>query len=267
MGPRRVPATGPAELALVREFGIEDAAPVTHENFRQWVIEDDFCADRTDWDLAGATFSADVHAFERMKIRMLNGGHQIISNLGELLSVATISGTMQHPGIRAVFEKVLREEVMPHVAPAPGCTPDAYLQLLLRRFGNPLIADTTRRVAFDGSSRHPGFLVGSVRDGLVSGAPVEGLAMVEAAWARMCLGEREDGSVIEPHDPRWDELKGAAAAARERPAAWLQIPGVYGDLTTAPRFADAFERWFVMIRDRGTAATMAAYLSSEGDGR
>ncbi|MCL4165787.1 UNVERIFIED_CONTAM: hypothetical protein GTU68_014905, partial [Idotea baltica] len=35
-----VPATGPNELSLVREFGIEDLAPVTHENFRQWVTED-----------------------------------------------------------------------------------------------------------------------------------------------------------------------------------------------------------------------------------
>ena len=41
-----VPATGPAELSLVREMGIDDAAPVTHENFRQWVIEDAFCAGR-----------------------------------------------------------------------------------------------------------------------------------------------------------------------------------------------------------------------------
>ena len=52
-----VPATGPSELALAREFGIDDAAPVTHENFRQWVIEDDFCAGRPDWDKAGAMLS------------------------------------------------------------------------------------------------------------------------------------------------------------------------------------------------------------------
>jgi mannitol 2-dehydrogenase len=45
-----VPATGPAEIALVRKFGIDDAAPVTHENYRQWVIEDEFCAGRPDWD-------------------------------------------------------------------------------------------------------------------------------------------------------------------------------------------------------------------------
>ena len=43
-----VPATGPKELELVRSFGLGDAAPVTHENFRQWVIEDNFCAGRAD---------------------------------------------------------------------------------------------------------------------------------------------------------------------------------------------------------------------------
>ena len=86
-----VPATGPNELALVQGLGIDDAAPVTHENFRQWVIEDDFCAGRPDWDRIGATFSDDVHSYETMKLRILNGGHQLIGNPGELLSVRTIA--------------------------------------------------------------------------------------------------------------------------------------------------------------------------------
>jgi mannitol-1-phosphate/altronate dehydrogenase len=34
------------------------------ESFRQWVIEDDFCAGRPDWDRVGATFTDDVHAYE-----------------------------------------------------------------------------------------------------------------------------------------------------------------------------------------------------------
>ncbi len=255
-----VPATGPEELALVREFGIEDAAPVTHENFRQWVIEDRFCQGRPDWDRAGATFTDDVHAFERMKLRMLNGGHQVISNLGELLSVPTISGSMRHAGIRAVFEKIEREEIMPHVAPVPGHTPAGYLDLLLERFSNPMILDTTRRVAFDGSSRHPGFVLGSVRDGLAAGTPVEGLALVEAAWARMCHGTREDGSTIEPNDPFWPELQAVAARARVTPRAWLEMRQTYGELAAAPGFAAAFDRWLTLIWREGTAAAMAAYL-------
>ena len=68
------PATGPNELALAKDFGIDDAAVVTHEAYRQWVIEDRFCAGRPNWDEVGATFSDDVHAFETMKIRILNAG-------------------------------------------------------------------------------------------------------------------------------------------------------------------------------------------------
>ena len=63
-----VPATGPNELALASEFGVNDQVPVTHENFRQWVIEDAFCAGRPDWDRVGATFTDKVHDYEAMKI-------------------------------------------------------------------------------------------------------------------------------------------------------------------------------------------------------
>ena len=115
-----VPATGPRELALVQEFGIEDAAPVTHENFRQWVIEDDFCAGRPDWDRTGATFTDDVHGYESMKIRILNGGHQLIANAGEILSVTSISGCMEHPVIGSYLRKVEEMEIAPQVEPVPA---------------------------------------------------------------------------------------------------------------------------------------------------
>lgn len=256
-----VPATGPKELALALEFGIDDAVPVSHENFRQWVIEDKFCAGRPDWEKAGATITDDVHPFENMKIRMLNGGHQVISDLGELLSVETISGTMEHAGICAVFEKIEREEILPHIAAVPGFTPEAYIDLLVARFSNPMIVDTTRRVAFDGSSRHPGFVLGSVRDGLAAGTPVEGLALIEAAWARMCAGTREDGSTIEPNDPFWDALTAVAQQAKDDPGAWLEQRQTYGDLADQPRFAAAFDKWLRMIWAEGTEAAMAAYLN------
>lgn len=255
-----VPATGPRELALVETFGIADKAPVTHENFRQWVIEDDFCAGRPAWETVGATMTDAVDDFERMKLRMLNGGHQVIADLGELLSIETISGTMEHAGIRAVFEKIERQEIMPHVRPVSGFTPDEYLELLVSRFGNPMIVDTTRRVAFDGSSRHPGFLFASVRDNLASGGPVDGLALVSAAWARYCAGTRQDGSAIEPSDPFWSELQPKALQARDNPAIWLTTDRTYGDLAEAAPFTEAFDRWLRQIWDEGIEAAMTAYL-------
>ena len=255
------PVTGPAELALARKLGIDDAVPVTHERFRQWVIEDDFCAGRPDWDRVGATFSDRVHDYEAMKIRILNAGHQIVANPGEILSVETISDCMAQPLIHAFFRKVQQEEIVPHVKPVPDLAPEDYVDLVGRRFSNPAIVDTTRRVAFDGSARHTGFVLPILRDGLGTGAPVEGLALVEALWARMCEGRREDGTEIEPNDPLWDTLRSAAKAAREHPRAWLEQRRFYGDLAEAPRFADAFERWLDSIWSSGCEASLQAYAA------
>lgn len=256
-----VPATGPQELELARSFGIDDAAPVTHENYRQWVIEDEFCAGRPDWDKVGATFSEDVHAFEAMKIRILNGGHQVVANPGEILGVEFISGCMAHPLIAGLFRKVATEDIAPHVHAVPGMTPADYVDLIDRRFSNPEIVDTVRRVAFDGSSRHTGFILPVLREALNAGTPIEGLALCEALWARMCEGTREDGSVIEPNDPFWDDLTTAAKAARTTPMVWLEQSDLYGDLANDARFAKAFETWLRLIWADGTTAALETYLN------
>ena len=255
-----VPATGPTELALVRTFSIEDNVPVTHENFRQWVIEDKFCAGRPDWNKVGATFTQDVHAFEAMKLRQLNAGHQIIATPGELLSVETIAGAMAHPMIQGLFRKLEIEEIVPHVAAVPGMTPRDYVDLIEKRFANPEIRDTTRRVAFDGSSRHAGFLHPIIRDALAIGAPIEGLALVEALWARMCDGTREDGTEIAPNDPVWDSLVAAAKGAKQDPQKWLAQSKIYGDLGQDARFAESFGRWLRLIWSDGTEAALQSYL-------
>lgn len=256
-----VPATGPKELALVREHGIADAVPVTHEDFRQWVIEDDFCAGRPAWEKVGATITDQVHDYEAMKIRILNAGHQVISGPGEILSVATISGCMEHPLIGPLFRKVALEEITPHIRPVPGMTPKAYVDLINRRFSNPSIVDTTRRVAFDGSSRHPGFVLPVIRDALAAKTPIEGLALTEALWARMCEGTREDGSVIEPNDPLWDTLQESARAAKSDPIRWLEQRMLYDDLAYNTRFAEVFSSWLAVIWSDGVEAALSDYLA------
>jgi len=255
-----VPATGPDELALAQQLGIDDQAPVVHENFRQWVIEDKFCAGRPDWDNVGATFTDKVHDFEAMKIRILNGGHQVVSVPAEVLSVKTIADCMEHDLISPLFTKVAEEEIAPLIKPVPGMTTKDYVGLIHSRFSNPMIVDKTRRVAFDGSSRHPGFVIPSIREGLANGTPVEGLALVEAAWARMCEGTREDGSKIEPNDPFWEDLNAKASEARKDPRVWLEMRQIYGDLADEPRFANSFIQWFNMIWDEGLETAIATYL-------
>jgi mannitol 2-dehydrogenase len=258
-----VPATGPKELALVREFGIDDAVPVTHENFRQWVIEDAFCAGRPPWEKVGATISDRVHDYEAMKLRILNAGHQVIADPGEILGIETIAGTMAHPLIRGLFRKVALEEIAPHVHPVPGMSPAAYAALIETRFSNPKILDTVRRVAFDGSSRQTGFVLPVARDAVKAGTPIEGLALSQALWARMCEGTRENGSTIEPNDPDWDRLQAQARKAKDDPGAWLAMEDIYGNLGRDPRFAKAFKTALVAIWARGTEAVLADYLADD----
>ena len=256
-----VPATGDAERNRALALGVKDAAPVTHENFRQWVIEDDFCQGRPAWDLVGATLTQDVHSYEAMKIRMLNAGHQVLANAGEILGLPTIAACMTDPQIAPFFRKVQITEIAPHVTAVPGITPDAYLDLITRRFSNPEIHDTTRRVAFDGSSRHAGFILPILRDALSAGTVVSGLALTEALWARMCHGTREDGSVIEANDPIWSDLATVAERARTTPSEWLQQSQIYGDLAQHDSFATAFEGWLALIWKSGTRAALVEYLS------
>lgn len=254
-----VPSTGPALIETARAAGVDDTAPVSHENFRQWVIEDDFCAGRPAWEKVGVTFTDNVHAFETMKIRILNAGHQVIANVAEVLSVETISDCMEHPLIAGLFEKVALDEVVPHVEAVPDMTPENYVTLIKSRFSNSKIRDTTRRVAYDGSARHPGFVLPLVRKAIDKGTPLDGFALVEAAWARMCQGTREDGSQIEPNDPMWDALQATAEAARSRPQAWLDQQSIYGDLAQNPVFTAAFDHWLRMIWSDGLSVALSAY--------
>ncbi|MEM9393314.1 MAG: mannitol dehydrogenase family protein [Pseudomonadota bacterium] len=255
-----VPATGPKEIALARDFGIEDAAPVTHENYRQWVVEDAFCSGRPPLEDVGVTVTPDVHAYEAMKLRILNGGHQLLANVGELLGLQTIADSMSHPKVAAFFYETQNNEITPFVHSVPGTSPADYLVLVAKRFANTAIHDTNRRVAFDGSSRHPGFLLPSVHDALAVNAGVTGLALAEAFWARMCAGTREDGSDIAPNDPNWARLTGAAQAARNDPVIWLRQTALYGDLADT-RFAGIFADWLNLIWNAGAEAALDSFSS------
>jgi len=162
--------------------------------------------------------------------------------------------------IADTFRKIQTEDIAPHVDAVPGMTAAAYVDLISTRFANPEIHDTTRRVAFDGSSRHTGFLLPILRDAIKAGGSIDGLSLAEAFWARMCFGTREDGSTIEPNDPIWADLTAAAHAARQRPAAWLEQASIYGDLADNAAFSARFTHWLNLIWKDGTQAALRAYL-------
>ena len=258
---RITPATGPRERALAAEFGLNDPVPVTCEPFRQWVVEDNFPAGRPALEKVGVTFTPHVHAYEMMKIRILNGGHATIAYPGGLMEVEFVHEAMAHPLILGFLDKVEREEIIPYVPPVPDTDIAAYYNLIRQRFSNPEVADTERRLCLDGSNRQPKFIIPSLRDALAAGGRIEGLALVSALWCRYCAGVTDKGTPIAANDPNWDTLQPLALAARTDPQIWLGQRPIYGDLAENARFQAAFADALGRLWRDGTAAVLSAYIA------
>jgi mannitol 2-dehydrogenase len=258
---RIAPAVGDRERQFVAEtFGLADAAPVPCEPFRQWVIEDDFCNGRPPLEKVGAIFVTDVTPYERMKIRMLNGGHAAIAYPAGLLDIAFVHEAMDHKLVGPFLAALERREIAPHVPAVPGMTPEHYLTLITERFANPTIGDTIRRLAFDGSNRQPKFIIASIADGLSAGKPVAGLALVSALWRHYCTGKTASGASIEPNDPDWARLN--LIARKAEPMAWLDMADIYGETGRDARFRQAFADACKHIEQSGVEAALAAYIAA-----
>ena len=259
---RITPATGPRERALAAEFGLDDPAPVTCEPFRQWVLEDHFPAGRPALELVGVTFTPDVHAFETMKIRILNGGHAIIAYPAGLLGIEYVHEAMAHPLIAGFLDKIERAEILPHVPPVPDTELPDYLSLIQSRFANPHIADTVRRLCLDGTNRQPKFIIPTLRDNRAAGTLPEGLILLSALWCRYCFGTTDAGATIDANDPQWSLLQTRSQAARQDPATWLGMAEIYGDLAADKPVLAAFSAALARIWETGTEATLRHYLGA-----
>ena len=110
----------------------------------------------------------------------------------------------------------------------PGVDLGDYFALIERRFANPKIGDTVRRLCLDGSNRQPKFIVPTIADRLERGLDVTGLALDSALWCRYCAGATDSGAAIEPNDPNWDRLQDQARAAKADPGAGSAWSDIYG---------------------------------------
>lgn len=257
------PATSERERRLLRDrFGIEDAAPVACEPFRQWVMEDRFPSGRPRLEEVGVQFVADVAPYELMKLRILNGGHAAIAYPSALLGHRFVHDAMADPLVAGFLERLEQAEIIPTLPPIPGVDFDAYFRQVVARFSNPKVGDTIPRLCLDGSNRQPKFILPTLAERLKAGAGFAGLALEVALWCRYCAGTAEDGSPIEIADERAAELKARGLAARETPERFLEMSAVFGDLGRDPLFAEAFARSLGALWEDGVRSTLGRYLAT-----
>ncbi|MFK4874508.1 mannitol dehydrogenase family protein [Novosphingobium sp. ZW T3_23] len=243
------PATDDALRARVMAvIGLEDAWPIQRERFTQWVIEDRFAGERPALELAGVTFASDVRPFETAKLRLLNGAHSSLAYIGLGRGLETVADAMADRDLAVFVERLMREDIAPSVAAAPGLDQERYISDILARFANTAIRHLLAQIAWDGSQKLPYRLLDTVRDALAAGRPIERLALPIAAWLRFLSAAAREGRAIT--DP-------LATVLLERAEDWrsvLSLRDVFGDLGDDPRFLRAVERGWTRLEARSLEA-------------
>ena len=255
---RITPVTTDADRRLVaEEFGVEDDWPVVAEDFTQWALEDSFPQGRPPWEDAGVSLTGDVEPYERMKLRLLNCGHQGLAYLGYLSGYRYVHEAVRDPDLAGFLLAYMDREATPTLLPVPGVDLTAYKQRLLERFGNEYVGDTLARLCAESSDRIPKWLVPVVRENVAAGGEVARSAAIIASWARYAEGTDEAGNSIPVVDSRRDEVMAAAARNREDPLAFVSQQHFFGNLAGDPVFAEAYLSALEALHLRGAKATVS----------
>jgi D-arabinitol 4-dehydrogenase len=227
--------------------GVDDACPVMGEAFIQWVIEDHFVAGRPAWERAGAELVDSVMPYEEAKIRILNATHSCIAWAGTLVGLDYIHEGTLDPEIRQLAYDYVTHDVIPCLTPSP-LDLERYRDVVLDRFSNPYIRDTNQRVAADGYSKIPGFIMPTIVERLAAGKTPVDTAALPVLFLRFlqCWDAGELPYVYQ--DGVMD-----AAAVRERLttadplAAFCADPLLWGRLACSPALEQALRAAAVRI--------------------
>jgi fructuronate reductase len=168
--------------SVAAALGVRDRWPVQREAFVQWVIEDVFRHESPDWQRAGVTLTNDVAGYDRAKLRLLNGAHSTLAYVGSLAGYVTVADAMQDDELRAFVQTLMIEDILPTLTAPRGLDLRAYVDAILKRFRNPSTHHELAQIAWDGSQKLPFRILGTIRDALAAGRPIERLCVPIAAW-------------------------------------------------------------------------------------
>lgn len=226
---------------VARELGLVDRWPVQREAYLQWVVEDALGPDAPNLAAVGATLTGDVDGYATAKLRLLNGAHSTLAYLGLLEGHATVTEAMADLRLARHLERLMHEEIAPLVRAPSGLDLNRYIGTILQRFANPAIRHELAQIAWDGSQKLPIRILGTLRDALAVGRPVQGLCLTIAAWLHVLARRTRAGIAIV--DPLADALADRARACRglaesDLPV-WFTLDQVFpDDLVAIPRFRD-----------------------------
>lgn len=255
---RITPVTAGTDMESLRDnFSLADEWPVVCEPFCQWIIEDDFIAGRPAWEKVGAQFVDEVDPYEKMKIRLVNGGHVALGFTGYLNGYhfvnETIADELFHDFVRGFLDK----EASPVLDAVPGIDIAAYKTTLMQRFANPHIQDQLTRIFSESSAKIPKFIIPTLLEQLEDGGEIRKCVLMIASWCRYLELVGTEGCEFEVQDEMSSVLiANAKASAQSDELAFIKMHNIFGNLVNDTRFRELYLSVIKGLRSSGIANTI-----------
>lgn len=238
------PATDDALRDRVQEaIGVKDAWPIQREAFTQWVIEEHVHDNGPDWASVGVILTDNVPAYERAKLRLLNGPHSTLAYTGLHKGYESVSEAMTDEALAGFARDLMISDVVPLLQAPKGLDLVDYSEAILKRFRNPAIRHLLSQIAWDGSQKLPIRLLSSLSEALAKGQDVTRFGVPLAAWMRFIRAKAINGDAL--IDPLAADLIGLSKTLKDEPsdvAVFLGFRAVFpADLANDPRVVAAIE--------------------------
>jgi D-arabinitol 4-dehydrogenase len=156
------------------------------------------------------------------------------------------------PAIRRMAYEYVTQDAIPVLGPSP-IDLAAYRDIVLERFANPYLRDANSRVAMDGYSKVPGFIVPTIRERLPRGQSIARTAVLPALffsflrrWHRGELDGAYQDAAMNPTAAH------ALFDAADPLGAFCRDAALWGPLAGSPELTDA-----IRSADREVAAFVA----------
>lgn len=221
---RITPRPTPEQVTRITEtLGFEDEVPVVAEPFVQWVIEDRFPTGRPSLEEVGVTFVESVESFETMKLRLLNGAHQLLAYLGLVAGHRYAHDAIADPAIARLVERYWLELALPTLLLPAGVDGIAYIEALRERFSNHAIADTLERLGTDSISRMAKFVLPTLVESRQQPSFLEIVPQVLAAWFEVIRTTSSDNVLSDMPRDLLERIRGTGRPSETlRAATWFE---------------------------------------------
>ncbi|MFS0560791.1 tagaturonate reductase [Terribacillus sp. 179-K 1B1 HS] len=140
---------------IFKESGYEDSFLNVVEPYHLWVIQGD---DRLDDQLPLKKSGLNVHwvddlkPFQLRKIRILNGSHTLMAQLGILMGIELVREAVTHEKMAPFIKNTIEEEIVPSLE-LDLTESLAYGESVLERFLNPFLHHRLSDIALNASSK------------------------------------------------------------------------------------------------------------------